>query len=59
MSFWQEASTVVKASVVIGGLLIAYLGIAYVAGVFPYGDVEQVTQERGIQPGQEGVTAGE
>lgn len=50
MSFWEDASPAVKGVVVIGGLLIAYLGVARLVGFFPYGSQPEVQQTREIQP---------
>jgi hypothetical protein len=49
MSFWQEASPIVKGAIVVGGLGIAYFLVAMVAGLPPYGETPEVTQERGVQ----------
>jgi hypothetical protein len=46
MSFWQDASPVIKAVIVIGGLLIvAALGVQCMA---PGGSPDSVQQTRGI-----------
>lgn len=51
MSFWQDASPVVKGAIVVGGLLLGYLLVAYIAGLPPYGSQigDQVQQTRGVQ----------
>lgn len=56
MGFWQDASPVVKGTIIVGGLLIAYLLVAWIGGLPPYGGSdEQVQQTRGIQiPGGSG-----
>lgn len=52
MGFWQDASPVVKGAIVVGGLLIAYFLVAWVAGLPPYGSAidDEVQQTRGLQP---------
>ena len=50
MSFWSEASPIVKGAVVVGAVGILYLGIAFVGNMAPFGPAaggEQVTQARG------------
>lgn len=51
MGFWQDASPVVKGAIVVGGLLIVYFVVAWIAGLPPYGSQvgDEVQQTRGIQ----------
>ena len=49
MQFWQDASPVVKGAIVVGGLLIVYFLVAYIAGLPPYGAAVETQQTRGIQ----------
>lgn len=59
MSFWEDASPVVKGAIVIGALGLVYFGIALVAGwpPFPGDDPETTTQQRGLVNPGEGVAA--
>lgn len=52
MSFWEDASPVVKGAIVIGALGLAYFGVAYFAGLPPFGAAsdEAVTETRELQP---------
>ena len=52
MSFWSDASPVVKGAIIFGVVGLLYFGAAFVGGFFPFGSGhgEDVTQERGIQP---------
>ncbi len=52
MSFWEDASPIVKGAIVVGVLGLLYFGIAAVAGWPPFGGgtEEGVTQQRGLQP---------
>lgn len=52
MSFWQDASPIVKGAIVIGALLLVYLGIARVAGLIPFSNAtgEEMQQTRGLPP---------
>lgn len=55
MSFWEDASPVVKGAIVIGALGLVYFGIAFAASLPPFGGGgdEATTQERGLQsPGE-------
>lgn len=58
MSFWEDASPVVKGAIVVGVLGIIVAVMAWV-GVPPFdaGPDEEVTQERGLQPPGEAATA--
>ena len=60
MSFWEDASPVVKGFLVIGiiGIIVAGLAWAGVGPFDPTSDVE-TTQERGLQPPGQGTTSGE
>ena len=51
MSFWDDASPVVKGAIVVGVIGLLYFGIAFFAGLPPFGGGgdEEMTQERGIQ----------
>jgi len=51
MSFWSDASPVVKGTIGVGGVLLVYLGIAYFVNIFPFAGVPagEVTQERGLR----------
>lgn len=49
MSFWSDASPIVKGAIVVGVLGLLYFGIAFVAGLPPFIDTE-TTQVRGLQP---------
>ena len=55
MSFWSDASPVVKGAIVVGALGLVYLLVAFVAKFPPFGggatDDENVTQQRGIGSG--------
>jgi hypothetical protein len=50
MGFWQDASPAVKGAIVVGGLLIVYFVVAYLAGLPPYGGAggDAVQQTRGL-----------
>lgn len=50
MSFWEDASPVVKGAIVFGILGLLYFGVAFAAGLPPFGGEEETTQERGLQP---------
>ncbi len=51
MSFWEDASPVVKGAIVIGVLGLLYFGIAFAASLPPFsGGADNTTQERGVQP---------
>ena len=51
MSFWEDASPVVKGAIVFGILGLLYFGVAFAAGLPPFGGGdEEITQERGLQP---------
>jgi len=51
MSFWQDASAVVKGAIVVGVLGIIVAGMAFM-GLPPFdaGPDEEITEERGLQP---------
>jgi hypothetical protein len=51
MGFWQDASPAVKGAIVLGGILIAYFLVAFVAGLPPYGSQvgDEIQQTRGMQ----------
>lgn len=50
MGFWEDASPAVKGAIIIGGILLLYLGVAFFAGLPPYGGGEpEATQVRGLQ----------
>jgi hypothetical protein len=51
MSFWSDASPIVKGAIIFGVLGLLYLGVAAVAGIAPFGSGhgEDTTQTRGIQ----------
>lgn len=55
MSFWEDASPVVKGAIVFGVVALVYLGIAAGVGMFPFGGGvdEEAPQQRGIQPAAE------
>lgn len=48
MSFWTDASPLVKAAIVLGVAGLLYLGLAAAAGLPPYAGPETV-QQRGIR----------
>lgn len=52
MGFWEDASPAVKGTIIVGGLLLVYLGIAFVGGFIPFGggasDTTEVSQTRGL-----------
>ncbi len=52
MSFWEDASPVVKGAIVIGVLGLSYFGVAYFAGLPPFGSAtdEEISEERELQP---------
>lgn len=52
MSFWEDASPVVKGAIVVGVIGLLYFGIAFFASLPPFGGGAEgeVTQERGLQP---------
>lgn len=52
MSFWEDASPVVKGAIVFGILGLLYFGVAFAAGLPPFGGGgdEETTQQRGLQP---------
>ena len=52
MSFWSDASPIVKGAIIIGVIGLVYLGIAKVAGIVPFVEEEPVAQERGLPPPQ-------
>ena len=55
MSFWEDASPVVKGAIAVGVVGLLYFGIAFVAELPPFGGGgdEEVTTERGlVAPGQ-------
>lgn len=47
MSFWSEASPMVKGAVVFVAVSLLYLGVAKVGNFFPFVEVETTT-ERGV-----------
>ena len=51
MSFWSEASGLVKGVIIIGAIAIGYLLVAKVAGLAPFGSAAgaEATQSRGLQ----------
>ncbi len=54
MSFWSDASPIVKGAIIVGGLGLIYLLVAFVGGLPPYGaGDEEVTQQRGLSAGGE------
>ena len=50
MSFWEDASLVVKGAIVFGILGLLYFGVAFAAGLPPFGGGgdEETTQQRGL-----------
>jgi hypothetical protein len=50
MSFWQDASPLVKGALVVGGLLILYFALSYPLGLWPNNSQvgDAVQQERGF-----------
>lgn len=50
MGFWEDASPAVKGAIIIGGVGLIYLAIAFAAGLPPYGGGtdESTTVERGL-----------
>lgn len=50
MSFWSDASPVVKGAIVFGVVGLLYLGVAFAAGFVPFGSGhgEDTTQQRGV-----------
>lgn len=52
MEFWEDASPVVKGAIVVGAILVLYMGIAYMTGLPPYHSQvgEEVQQFRGLEP---------
>jgi len=53
MSFWSDASPIVKGAIVIGVLGLLYFGAAFVAKWPPFYEVEQ-TQQRGLTGPEQG-----
>ena len=52
MSFWSDASPVVKGAIVVGILGLLYLGASFITKAFPpFGPKEETQQTRGL-PGQ-------
>ena len=53
MSFWEDASGVVKGAIVVGVVGLVYFAIAFAADLPPFGGGAaaegEVTQQRGIQ----------
>lgn len=50
MSFWSDASPMVKGAIVVGVVGLLYFLIAFVAGLPPYGGTEdEATQQRGLE----------
>ncbi len=53
MSFWEDLSAPVKGAIVVGAIALVYLGIAFFAGLPPYGGAQggdlSVQQTRGMQ----------
>ena len=51
MGFWEDASPAVKGAIVVGGLALVYFLVAFVAGLPPYGSVQddEIVQQRGLQ----------
>ncbi len=51
MSFWEDASGVVKGAIIVGVLGLVYFAIAFVADLPPFGGGTdgEVVQDRGIQ----------
>lgn len=50
MSFWSDASPIVKGAIILGVIGLVYLGIAKVAGIIPFVEEEPTQQQRGLQP---------
>lgn len=52
MSFWSDASPVVKGVIVFGAVAALYLGIACIGGLPPFGGAsdDQTTTQRGVAP---------
>ena len=51
MGFWEDATPATKGTIVVGGLLIVYFGIAFMAGLWPYNaQITDVQQTRGLTP---------
>ncbi len=52
MGFWEDASPLVKGAIVIGGIGLLYLLVAFFGGLPPYGGGtdETVSTERGLAP---------
>lgn len=52
MSFWEDASPVVKGAIVVGIIGLIYFGAAYAGSFFPFNPAsdEEITQERGLPP---------
>ncbi|MFT5430961.1 MAG: hypothetical protein ACI9OJ_001640 [Myxococcota bacterium] len=50
MSFWEDASGVVKGAIIFGVVGLLYFGVAFAASLPPFGggDQEEVTTERGL-----------
>ncbi|HJL05206.1 MAG TPA: hypothetical protein RMH85_07035 [Polyangiaceae bacterium LLY-WYZ-15_(1-7)] len=58
MSFWEDASPVVKGAIVIGAIGLIYFGVAFAFGWMPFGGGDEATtQERGLQPPGEAQAA--
>jgi len=52
MSFWEDASPVVKGAIVFGVIGLLYFGIALIADLPPFGGgaEDATTDQRGLQP---------
>lgn len=50
MSFWEDASGVVKGAIIFGVVGLLYFGVAFMADLPPFGggETDEVTTERGL-----------
>jgi hypothetical protein len=54
MSFWEDASGVVKGAIIVGVVGLLYLGVAWGVGFAPFGTPggDEIQQVRGLGPAQ-------
>lgn len=52
MSFWSDASAIVKGAIVVGIVGLAYFGLAFVLKFPPFIADEPAAETRGLVPGQ-------
>lgn len=50
MSFWSDASPLVKGAIVVGAVFLVYFGVAWAVDLPPFAaGAGEVTQQRGLQ----------